>query len=76
MTAPVQPATLHVAGLTAIKSTLIEKSHALRKHADSRRGPGVRIEAAAMRAQADSLEDIAARLSFAVPGDPIQVVDA
>jgi hypothetical protein len=74
MTAPIQPVTLHVAELTAIKSALIEKSHALRRHADSGRG-ATGPERAAMRGQAARYEDIAARLSFAQPGEPIQVVD-
>jgi hypothetical protein len=75
MTAPVQPVTLHVAELTAIKTALTEKAHALRKHADSRRG-ATTPERGVLRGQADRLDDIAARLSCAVPGDPIQVVDA
>ena len=75
MTAPVQPVTLHVAELTAIKTALTEKAHALRKHADSRRG-ATTPQRDVIRGQALRLEDIAARLSFAVPGDPIQVADA
>jgi len=75
VTAPVQPVTLHVAELTAIKTALTEKAHALRKHADSRRG-ATTPQRDVIRGQALRLEDIAARLSFAVPGDPIQVADA
>ena len=74
MSAPVQPVTLDVAELTAIKTTLTEKAHALRKHADSGRG-STTPERTAMRVRAARYEDLAARLSFAVPGEPIRVVD-
>jgi hypothetical protein len=74
MSAPIQPVTVSVAELTAIKTALTEKAHGLRKHADSGRG-ATGPERAGMRARALRYEDLAARLSFAVPGEPIQVVD-
>jgi hypothetical protein len=66
--------TLTPAELSVIRADLTEKSHALRKRADSVRGI-TGTERAGMRVRAGTREDIAARLAFAVPGEPIQVVD-
>ena len=75
MSAPIQPVTLSLAELTAIKTALTEKAHALRAHAASRRGAAIAPMQATERARADKYDDLAARLSFARAGEPIQVVD-
>lgn len=74
MTAGPAVITLTPSEVSAIRAALTEKSHALRKHADSGRGT-TGTERAGMRVRAGTYEDIAARLAFAVPGEPIQVVD-
>ncbi|HMH92617.1 MAG TPA: hypothetical protein VK586_16215 [Streptosporangiaceae bacterium] len=76
MTPPIQPVTLDVAELTAIKTSLTERAHRLRTEARRRDGRLVQPDARVLRAQAGRLDDIAARLSFARPGEPIQVADA
>jgi hypothetical protein len=75
VSAPVQPVTLDVRELTAIKTALTEKARELRDRADRRRDLTAFNTPAILREQARKYEDIAARLSFAVPGEPIQVVD-
>lgn len=74
MTAPIQPVTITLAELTAIKTALTQDARRSRETAGQRRDLTAFNTPAALRERARKYEDIAARLSFAVPGEPIQVV--
>lgn len=71
---PVQPVTVTLAELTAIKTALTDKAASVRRIALSGTGLGGRNSPEAVRERARRYEDLAARLSFARPGEPIQVI--
>lgn len=73
MTGPTSPVVVTLAEMTAIKFALTERAHAYRRRADAARGSCATHDRVTFREHADKLDDIAARLSFATPGEAIYV---